>query len=335
MEAGTYSAASARIPVFIQLRMGPDGTPGRAPSNMAAAGGMLRALKMGERMQDPGTIQDVSDTAIWVAHYRVQESERPDALFRDPLAKLLVGDRGAQIARRFGPTGKYTAWSVVSRTVIIDDYIRAAMSDGYDAVLNLGAGLDTRPYRMDLPTSFMWAEADFPKMIDYKVRKLGPSRPACRLQRVGVDLTSREARRKMLAEVAPEAKKVLVLTEGVIPYLTEAQVAELAEDLRAQPRFASWIVEYFSPAVYTYLRMAARTRQMANAPFQFFPADWFGFFERNGWVKQEIHYSSEVAMRFKRLPPMPWWGKIMMKFASAQRMEQARRTTGYTLLVPR
>ena len=74
---------------------------------------------------DPGVISDVSDTAIWVAHYRVQESERPDALFHDPLAKLLVGDRGAQIAKRFGPTGKYTAWSVVSRTILIDDFINA------------------------------------------------------------------------------------------------------------------------------------------------------------------------------------------------------------------
>jgi methyltransferase (TIGR00027 family) len=286
-------------------------------------------------MHDPGTIQDVSDTAIWVAYYRMRETERPDALFHDLQARLLVGDRGAQIARRFGPTGKYTAWSVVSRTVLIDDYVRAAIADGFDAVLNLGAGLDTRPLRMNLPPSFMWAEADFPKIIDYKHRKLGGSGADCRLQRVGVDLTDREARRKLLAEVAPEAKKILVLTEGVVPYLSEEQVAELAEDLRAQPRFAAWVVEYFSPGVYGYLRAAARTRQMANAPFRFFPADWFGFFERNGWVKKEIHYSSEVAMRFKRMPPMPWWGRIMMKFMSKERMERARRATGYMLLVPK
>jgi methyltransferase (TIGR00027 family) len=296
---------------------------------------MLHSREKGECMLDPGTIHDVSDTAIWVAYYRVRESERPDALFHDPLAKLLVGERGAQIARRFGPTGKYTAWSVVSRTVLIDDFIRAAIAEGFDAVLNLGAGLDTRPYRMDLPAHFMWVEADFPRMIDYKIRKLGTMRAECRLQRVGVDLADREARRKMLAEIAPEAKKVLVLTEGVVPYLTETQVAELAADLRAQPRFASWIVEYLSPGVYRYLRSAARMRQMANAPFQFFPADWFGFFARNGWVKKEIHYSSEVAMRFRRMPPIPWWARLMMKFMSKERMEQARKSTGYMLMVPR
>jgi methyltransferase (TIGR00027 family) len=335
MEVGTYSAANARIPVFIQLRMGPDGTPAGARGNTVFGNRYAAHAEKGERMQDPGTIQDVSDTAIWVAYYRMLESERPDALFHDPLAKLLVGDRGAQIARRFGPTGKYTAWSVASRTVLIDDYIQAAVNNGFDAVLNLGAGLDTRPLRMTLPPRFMWAEADFPKIIDYKTRKLGGNRAECRLQRVGVDLTDREARRRLLAEVAPEAKKILVLTEGVIPYLTEAQVAELAEDLRAQPRFAAWVVEYFSPGVYLYLKAAARMRQMANAPFQFFPVDWYGFFEQNGWVKKEIHYSSEVAMRFRRMPPMPWWGRLRMMFMSAEKMEQAGKATGYALMAPK
>jgi methyltransferase (TIGR00027 family) len=282
-----------------------------------------------------GKIHDVSDTAIWVAYYRVQETERPDAIFRDPLAKKLVGDRGKQIAARFGPMGRYTAWTIVSRTVIIDDYIRGAVAAGVDAVVNLGAGLDTRPYRMELPASLQWVEADFPHMVEYKDRMLATDVPRCRLQRVGVDLSNAEARRRFLAEVVPDAKKVLVLTEGVIPYLTEAQVADLAADLRAQPRVALWIGEYFSPAVYGYLRAAARSRAMANAPFQFFPPDWLGFFAQHGWVKKEIRYGSQIAMRFRRMPPMPWWGRIMMRFASAERMARMRTMSGYLLMEPR
>ena len=42
-------------------------------------------------------------------------------------------------------------WYVVIRTIIIDDLINQAISQGVDTVLNLGAGLDTRPYRMQLP----------------------------------------------------------------------------------------------------------------------------------------------------------------------------------------
>ena len=34
-------------------------------------------------------IQHVSDTAFWVAAHRATETERPDALFKDPYARLL------------------------------------------------------------------------------------------------------------------------------------------------------------------------------------------------------------------------------------------------------
>lgn len=271
---------------------------------------------------------------MWVAYYRAKETERHDAMFRDPLAKLLVGDRGERIAKGFGPTGRYTEWSIISRTVIIDDYIREGIAGGVDAVLNLGAGLDTRPYRLELPASLQWVEADFPNIVEHKRRLLAERAPHCRLQRTGVDLADVVARHRFLAEAAPEAKNVLVLTEGVIPYLSEQQVADLAFDLTTHPRFAYWVGEYFSPLVYKYLKAAARSRVMANAPFQFFPADWLGFFERNGWVKKELRYGSEVAERFGRTPPIPWWARLMLRFASAERIRQVRTSAGYLLMVP-
>jgi O-methyltransferase involved in polyketide biosynthesis len=42
-------------------------------------------------------IQNVSDTAFTVAVYRAMESERPDALFHDPLARKLTGEHGQRI----------------------------------------------------------------------------------------------------------------------------------------------------------------------------------------------------------------------------------------------
>jgi Leucine carboxyl methyltransferase len=94
-------------------------------------------------------IENVSDTAFLVAGFRGMETDRPDPLFRDPLAWTLAGEHGhkiiATVPRRF-----FGAWSLVIRTVIIDSFIRDAIAGGVDTVLNLGAGLDTRPYRMNL-----------------------------------------------------------------------------------------------------------------------------------------------------------------------------------------
>jgi methyltransferase (TIGR00027 family) len=115
------------------------------------------------------SIRDVSDTALWVAVYRAQESARPDPLFQDPLATVLAGERGKQIADAM-PYPRIMNWFLVIRTVALDRLIQAAIEQGADTLINLGTGLDTRPYRMKLPPNLRWVEVDFPHIIDYKRR---------------------------------------------------------------------------------------------------------------------------------------------------------------------
>ncbi|HEX5051508.1 MAG TPA: class I SAM-dependent methyltransferase, partial [Planctomycetota bacterium] len=54
-------------------------------------------------------IRNVSDTALWVAMYRAFESERPDAIFRDPYARRLAGERGEAIVSTLRH-GRAMAW---------------------------------------------------------------------------------------------------------------------------------------------------------------------------------------------------------------------------------
>lgn len=150
---------------------------------------------------DTSDIQHVSDTAIWVAHYRALESERPDALFKDELAALLVGQRGAAIAEGMKETSLYTQWSVVIRTVIIDRFIQKLVAEGVDTVVNLGAGLDTRPYRLELPGSVRWVEVDYPSSVALKERALVPHVPKVRLERVGLDLADVDQRKELFARL--------------------------------------------------------------------------------------------------------------------------------------
>ncbi len=66
------------------------------------------------------------------------------------------------------PTSRIVAWTVALRTRIIDEYLATAIDSGIDTVLSLGAGLDARPYRLKLPSSLQWIEADYPHVIEYK-----------------------------------------------------------------------------------------------------------------------------------------------------------------------
>src|SRR5438105_12658679 len=105
-------------------------------------------------MSEPA-IRNISDTALWAAMYRAQETDRPDALFRDPLARRLAGPRGQQMFDSMPPNTRH-AWAWVTRTYLYDQFIASQVKEGLDLVLNLAAGLDARPYRMALPASLKW-----------------------------------------------------------------------------------------------------------------------------------------------------------------------------------
>jgi methyltransferase (TIGR00027 family) len=284
-------------------------------------------------LKQESRIADVSDTASWVAHYRAVETGRPDALFHDPLAGRLAGDKGKQIAAAM-PGTRYTGWSVVIRTCLIDGYIDEAIAAGTDTVLNLGAGLDTRPYRMALPPALRWIEVDHPHVIAYKNGTLQAEAPRCRLERVPLDLADHAARLRLFAEVAATSRRVLVLTEGVVPYLTPEQAGQLADDLLAQPRFGAWIVDYFDPRIGRYMQRRSMRRQMRNAPLRFFPDDWAGFYAAHGWTVRTLRYLSEESDRLGRRMPMPLWARIMVAL-SGRRGAQMRNVMGFAVLEPK
>jgi methyltransferase (TIGR00027 family) len=279
-------------------------------------------------------IENVSDTALMVAMYRAIESERPDALFSDPLAAKLAGERGRKIAagvpHRFGP------WSVAVRTVVIDELIEGAIARGADSVLNLGAGLDTRPYRMRLPKALRWIEVDYPQMMESKETALASETPHCSVERVKIDLAQAAARRSFLDEVDAKSKRALVLTEGVVPYLSVDDAGALADDLRRTKAVREWIVDYFSPETIRYRKRAKL--DFENAPFKFDPKDWFAFFEEHGWRPTEKRFLAAEGERLGRPVPLPPIMRALATlrgiFLSRERREAMRRFAGYFRMEP-
>src|ERR1700742_4515686 len=135
-------------------------------------------------------IQNVSDTAFMVAMYRPKEGERPDALFKDPLSLKLAGERGREIVTGLWGSNwagarqaRIMIWHLALRTHVIDQLITTAIERGATAILNLGAGLDTRPYRMAVPNTVRWIEVDYPHFIELKESVLSGEHPQCQLER--------------------------------------------------------------------------------------------------------------------------------------------------------
>ncbi len=274
-------------------------------------------------------ISDVTDTAIWVAAYRAEEAQRSDALFKDDLASLLIGNSGKLVATRTQGS-RYTAWSVVIRTYIIDQFIHNLLSKGVDTVLNLGAGLDTRPYRLQLPSHLRWVEVDFPKIIKLKDEKLKDHKTNCKLERFPLDLSNVDIRDSFLKKISNESKNVLIVTEGVIPYLSNADAKSLADALHSNENFRYWITEYYSPEILEFLRTPKRLDQMKNAPFLFYPEDWFLFFKEAGWPALETKYFGIESQELGRTSPTPGWLKDS-KDLSKEKIDSVKKFLGYSI----
>jgi methyltransferase (TIGR00027 family) len=257
-------------------------------------------------------ISNVSDTARWVAVYRAWESARADALFRDPYADLLAGERGRAIAALM-PKQARSGWPIIARTRLIDDLVQAAVAQGCDCVLNLAAGLDARPYRLELPQSLRWVEADLPALIDEKQRVLAGLEPRCQLRRIKVDLADAGARAAVLQDVAGSSRKAFVITEGLLIYLEEAQVRSLARDLFAQAGVRWWVVDLASPELLEWM-LKSMGRHLASAPMKFAPPNGVAFFEALGWSVAQVHSILHAARRFGRLP---WFLRIFALFPEA------------------
>ncbi len=174
--------------------------------------------------QANSSVRNISDTARWVAYFRARETQRADALFRDPFAERLAGERGFEIANTLAQGNKHE-WAWVARTYLFDQFISREIEEGTDLVVNLAAGLDARPYRMDLPAALQWVEVDLPEIVSYKEEILGSEKSKCLLERIRLDLSDMPGRRALFAELDRRAKKITVVTEGLLIYFSAEEVS--------------------------------------------------------------------------------------------------------------
>ncbi len=292
---------------------------------------------------DAPRVERVQDTARWVAMARAQESERKDALFKDPFARKLAGPVGAELLRQLSGRAGGT-WPIVARTHIIDRLIADAVREGADAVVNLAAGLDSRPFRVDLPRSLTWIEVDHADMFAEKEACLRDSAPACSLERIAQDLSVADPRRALLAKIGSRFRRVLVMTEGLLCYLEPDDAMDLARDIHAMPGVFRWIADLNNTAVNVYVARRTRGALQGTAKMQFGPDEGPLVFEPLGWKTVSATSIFKTAGRLKRLPfPMslvarlpekpygtpgrPWSGVCVWEPRGGSRVDEDSRET--------
>jgi methyltransferase (TIGR00027 family) len=203
----------------------------------------------------------VGSTAVMVAAARAFETDQPDALIRDPFAKLLVTNAGAGVLWEAMLDPAITAMvealdaetaAVIRhmrgyqavRTNFFDTYFANAVSDGIRQVVILASGLDSRAYRLDWPAGTTVYEIDQPQVLAYKSTTLAQSgaTPTADRREVAIDLRQDWPAALRGAGFDPAAPTAW-LAEGLLMYLpAEAQdrlFTQIGELSRAGSRIAA------------------------------------------------------------------------------------------------
>lgn len=210
------------------------------------------------------------------AAWRALESMEPRALFTDAFAGALAGTEAVRealsLARAYLSPGsaqhveqrRFCFSNVASRVWWFDRQLEAALGASAGGassrpprqVVVLGAGMDSRPWRMELPPGVRWLEADLPSVASAKREQLAqlgagfePGQTCSHPLRAAswailpADL-SQPGWTKALVEAGLDCTQPIVwVAEGLLMYLKNDQVTallremagELAGALRQQP----------------------------------------------------------------------------------------------------
>lgn len=277
-------------------------------------------------------LRNVSDTALWVAMYRAHESERADAIFSDPFARRLAGQRGEEILKAL-PNSRYFSWPMVVRTALMDEIVMRSVGEGIKTVINLAVGLDARAYRLPLPSDLHWFDVDLPGIIDYRKEQLKDAIPRCVHEHIAADLSKNAEASAALARTREAPGPALAITEGLLVYLAPDNVKSLAKAIHDETSSKLWLSDLASPRVLAMMNKRYDNQLgAANAPMIFGPAEGPAFFAPFGWREREFRSMWEESFRLKRTMPLGWLWKFLGKFSGAKKRAEYNRFSGVVLL---
>lgn len=265
-----------------------------------------------ERVQPSG----VWATAVGVARVRVLETQRENALFRDPLAQAFATAGGLwpsspplpddEAARR---RRLAVSFSIVIRTKFLDDLLRQASASGVRQVVLLGAGMDSRAFRMDWPEGTRLFEVDTAEPLDFKASVLRRERAVARCERITVAVDLHEDWPGALAAAGHDpALPTAWIAEGLLIYLPEDAVELLMARISTRSAAGSRMgLTLGSRGVIERFGADAAPGSAASLWISEMPDDPVGWLAGHGW-EADSHTLRERAAAYGRpigTPPQP------------------------------
>lgn len=171
-----------------------------------------------------------STTAEGMAIIRAIEASRPEnvRICYDPFARSLIPAYKFYGSKWFIDSGLYGRLApgavefITARERYIDDFLIACLSEGLDQVVMLGAGFDTRAYRIAGIDKTRVFEVDHPATQAEKLIRLKkiPGLAAGHVTFVSVDFNTQSLGERLASAGYSDQAKTLFIWQGVTEYLT-------------------------------------------------------------------------------------------------------------------
>ncbi len=253
-------------------------------------------------------MEGVAATCLITAAARAQESDRADALFRDPWADLLAGDAGREFLRKQDEVLPAPTPIFAVRHRFFDDFVLEAARRGLGQVVLVAAGVDTRAYRLDWPAETSLYEVDQPQVLSYKHAILDQAAARPRCTRIPVPGDLREDWPALLLQAGFRTEEATIwVAEGLLFYLPEDAARSLLKTIAALSAPQSVLATDTMSA--TMLgsderRAWVRLYADAGAPFVFGTDRPAELMTECGWTPV-IHLGRELGADYRRPYPKP------------------------------
>jgi len=140
-------------------------------------------------------------------------------------------------------------------------------------------------------------------MISYLNEKMIHQTPKCQHVRIGLDLSQREERLKLFQQISKNSHKTLVISEGLVGYLSEEEVGMLSFDLSHVKGFDYWLLDLMSPGILPLIQEEMGTLLTdADSQLIFAPEAGEEFFSIYGWQLLKSSSKLQTALALNRLP---------------------------------
>lgn len=187
----------------------------------------------------------------------------------------------------------------------IDDKLAEGLSAGLDAVVNLGAGLDTRAYRLPPERTVPFFEVDLPESIACKEARVREvfGRVPTHVTLVPIDFERQELGEVLAAHGYKVEDRTFFIWEAVTQYLTESGVRRtmdyLAKAQAGSQLVFTYVREDFVDGTCLYgLSPRSQVVKVKNLTWHFglAPERVRGFLAEYGWHEVEQMGSREAAV---------------------------------------